>query len=551
MGETRVDLVHLLEDLRDAYPGPLEETILTEIVANALDSGADTLVLEADSVAATLITGDNGSGMTRRALSRYHDLATTTKRRGSGIGFAGVGIKLGLLACAEVITETRRGRQHFATSWHMANRQRAPWRWIEPSHLLERDGTAVLLRLSNPLSTLLDAGFLEATVLRHFQPLFEPEFLDILSPSYPAGFTIVVNGHAVVGPIRAAPRHAIAIRIGRQRKPSGVGYIARHDEPLPEAERGLAISTLGKVIRRGWDWLGITPVGADRIEGLIEVPALAEALTLNKGDFLRTGARGALFLSYRKAIQEAVSDRLAAWGAEPSPPKRAPRTRPMERDIGRVLGDLAGTYPMLAMLVERRAGGQHRLALGEPSTEIGADSAGAFAPGDVVDSSVVQTVREPQPGRDEEAERNDDVAHQDTGAGAEDAGSAGGVPAGEERAAGERARGEASPASQTATARLPGRARSRKPATLSLQIRFESRPDDLGLGRLIESTVWVNDAHPAYQRAVASRAESYHIALSVAAALAPLTVEAAQAQDFISAFLARWGVGGSNGRAGS
>jgi hypothetical protein len=29
MGETRVDLLHLLEDLRDAYPDSLEETILT------------------------------------------------------------------------------------------------------------------------------------------------------------------------------------------------------------------------------------------------------------------------------------------------------------------------------------------------------------------------------------------------------------------------------------------------------------------------------------------------------------------------------------------
>src|SRR5206468_10595631 len=38
MGETRVDLLHLLEDLRDAYPGSLEETILTEIVAYSLDS---------------------------------------------------------------------------------------------------------------------------------------------------------------------------------------------------------------------------------------------------------------------------------------------------------------------------------------------------------------------------------------------------------------------------------------------------------------------------------------------------------------------------------
>ena len=35
MGETRVDLLHLLKDLRDAYPGSTEETILTEIMANA------------------------------------------------------------------------------------------------------------------------------------------------------------------------------------------------------------------------------------------------------------------------------------------------------------------------------------------------------------------------------------------------------------------------------------------------------------------------------------------------------------------------------------
>jgi hypothetical protein len=89
--------------------------------------------------------------------------------------------------------------------------------------------------------------------------------------------------------------------------------------------------------------------------------------------------------------------------------------------------------------------------------------------------------------------------------------------------------------------RLPGRGRTKKPTTLSLQIRFESLPGSLTLARLIESTVWVNDAHPAHRRAVASRAEGYHIALSVAAALAPLAVEAHEAQRFISAFLARWG----------
>jgi hypothetical protein len=520
MGETRVDLLHLLRDLRDAYPGSLEETILTEILANALDSKAHTLHLEADPEARTLLARDNGSGMGKRALARYHDLAATTKRRGTGIGFAGVGIKLGLLACEEVVTETRRAGRVAATSWHLANRTRAPWSWIDPPHLLVDDGTAVLLRLSNPLSQLLDPGFLEATVLRQFQPLFEPEFIDILSAAYPEGLSIHVNDTVVVGPIRPARRHPLAIRIGRQRKPSGVGYLCRHDAPLPEQERGLAISTLGKVIRRGWDWLGVTPAEPDRIEGLIEVPALAEALTLNKGDFLRHGRRGSLYIAYRKAIQEAVARQLADWGASPPEPKKSPRTRPIERDLRRVLGDLAEEYPVLATLADRRSGGQRRLPLGEGARAgawSGADRDGPVAP----DTSGADP---PEPDRSPE------------GPGAEDP-SPTRPENGDEEPSGDRDEEGAG----SATVRLPATARRKRPATLSLDIRFESLEGELALGRLIESTVWVNEAHPAFKRAVVSRAEGYHIALTVASALAPLAVEAPHVQGFVNRFLARWG----------
>ena len=65
--------------------------------------------------------------------------------------------------------------------------------------------------------------------------------------------------------------------------------------------------------------------------------------------------------------------------------------------------------------------------------------------------------------------------------------------------------------------------------------------DDIEIGRLVESTVWINRAHPAYQRALASRSIGYHIALAVAMALAPLAVEAAYEHSFVTTFLARWG----------
>src|ERR1051325_5195001 len=367
MGETRVDLLHLLEDLRDAYPGSLDETILTEIIANALDSGATEIIFECDPAQSTLTTIDNGSGMQRRDLARYHDVAASTKSKGQGIGFAGVGIKLGLLVCEEVLTETRREKNHVASSWHLASRHRAPWHWVPPPGLVVQRGTAVRLKLQNALSPLLDPGFIEGTLLRHFQPLLDSAFDEFLSSHYPGGVRFIINGRTVENQDwTAAQRAPLEIRLFRKRKPSALGYLVREERSLPEERRGLAISTYGKVIRRGWDWLGVTPATPERIAGLIEVPELAACLTLNKGDFIRTGARGATYLAYRKAIQEAVARQLAAWGDDPESAEEAPprEVSPLQRDLAQVLEDLALDFPLLASLVETRAGGQKKLPLG-------------------------------------------------------------------------------------------------------------------------------------------------------------------------------------------
>jgi hypothetical protein len=71
VGETRVDILHLLEDLRDAYPGSLEETVVTEIVANSLDSGAARIAVATDPSQNALLVTDDGTGMKRRELARF------------------------------------------------------------------------------------------------------------------------------------------------------------------------------------------------------------------------------------------------------------------------------------------------------------------------------------------------------------------------------------------------------------------------------------------------------------------------------------------------
>ncbi len=517
MGETRVDLQHLLEDLRDAYPGALEETILTEVVANSLDSGATGLRLLADPVALTLTIVDDGSGMRRRDLVRYHDLAASTKTRGQGIGFAGVGIKLGLLVCEDVVTETRRGKEHVASRWHLAGRHKAPWKWIPPLGLVVDHGTAVQLKLQNALSPLLDEGFIEGVLRRQYQPLLQPEFDEVLAAYYPKGFRFEVNGRVLERQSACGVDVSkLAVCLARKRKPVAIGYLVRSGSPFPEDQRGLAISTFGKVIKHGWDWLGIMPAAPDRIAGMIEAPALAAALTLNKGDFVRVGTRGALYLGYRKAIQEAVSQQLAQWGdARESEDKASRRTmRPLERDLETVLVDLADEFPLLASLVEQRAGGQKRLPIGRTeAAESGQEMLAASLMGGIESSEEAgvapTTPQEPsmiQPlgdGTQSEAQRE--------------------------------------PESLPGVAVVPGvKARSR-PGRYGLTIRFESQEGDPDLGRLVESTVVINDAHPAYRRAVASRSEGYHIALAVALALARLAVPPAEAHEFVTAFLVRWG----------
>ncbi|MBI4476256.1 MAG: ATP-binding protein [Acidobacteria bacterium] len=500
MGETRVDLLHLLEDLRDAYVGSLEETILTEIIANALDSGASLISLQSDPTAPSLTVLDNGSGMRRRELRRYHDLAASTKSRGAGIGFAGVGIKLGLLVSSDVVTETRSGSSHVATAWRLASRNKAPWKWIPPAGRLAAQGTAVTLIVRNPLSPLVDPGFIEATVRQNFHTLIDPLFDDLLSRHYPKGVRFAIDGHAVDrGHVMAGAEARLEIRLARRRKPSAIGYLQRADGTLGEHERGVAISTYGKVIKRGWDWLGLSPALAETVSGVLEAPDLAACLSLNKADFIRVGPRGATYLAYRKAIQEAVTAQLAAWGDVPAAGEARPKTFKLQRDLERVLADLADDFPLLRSLVEARRGGQKRLPLGAGAGELPqladvvATTGEATAPAPEEEPRPAPSEVEPPP--------------QPVGSG--------------EVRLGEHGR--------------------RKPARLGLTLAFEKRPDDLELARLIESTVWVNEAHPAYARAVASRSLGYHICLAVALALAPLTTQPAGEHAFITSFLARWG----------
>ena len=347
MGETRVDLLHLLEDLRDAYPGAIEETILTEVVANALDSGAA-------EIAPRDRPGRHHADRRRRRPGHAAPRAGPLPRHRGHDQDARPGHRLrrrrdqarppGLGGGLDRDPPGRRSRRD---AWGLTSRQRAPWRWIPPPGLVARRGTGVRLRLRNPLSPLLDPGYSRRrSAGTSSRSLIRPS-----TPSWPRTIR-AESASRQRRPARAGraarPESApIAIRLARKRKPAAAGYLVRDRGPLPEEQRGLAISTFGKVIKRGWDWLGLTPAAPDRVGGLVEVPALAECLTLNKADFIRVGpaARSISPTGRRSRRQWPPSSRHGATSRTRATACGAAWPAPVERDLESVLGRARRGFP--------------------------------------------------------------------------------------------------------------------------------------------------------------------------------------------------------------
>ncbi|MBI3626606.1 ATP-binding protein [Candidatus Uhrbacteria bacterium] len=382
--ETRVNLRRLLEDIRDAYSSPVEEVIITELIANSLDSGACEIRFDLESADKTLRCVDNGSGMKRQQLKDYHNIAASTKDRGFGIGFAGIGAKLSLLVSEKVITETKGPRgSRAATEWHLASPTRAPWKFIPSADLIPfPKGTAVGIVLSNENSRLLDVDFIRQTIEKHFCPLLDQELMkNFLRYVYPRGVEFFVSGEKMPAvPPLSRNQTFFKVFVGkRSRRPVGYGYLISDMTAHPSSDsgapsgaasgaissgtaplEGMVIATYGKVIKKGWEWLGVMPKSFQKMRGLVELPGLAEILTTNKSDFLSDANSLKKYYRYRKAIQESVLEILAGMGESSfsKPADLSKQIKGFSKKIEQTLDGLITDFPELGSLV----GVKHRQA---------------------------------------------------------------------------------------------------------------------------------------------------------------------------------------------
>ena len=502
-GETRVNLKHLLEDIRDSYSLPLPETIIVEIIANALDSRTGEIRLLTDLNNNTLTVIDDGKGMNQSEFQQYHDIAATTKVRGKGIGFAGVGAKLSLLM-GKVITETVRDRHHAASEWWLETEQRAPWKSVSPKNrIISGTGTAVSI-VCSANSPVADEKFVKETVLRHYYPLVDPEFGLILNDIYTRPVKIYVNDRQLTREPDFSERRMLLVKKGRRQKPIGFGFIVKTDKDLDEDLRGMAISTYGKIIKRGWDWIGETPHNPGKITGIIEIPELAAILTTNKSDFLRDAASLAKFYTFRKAVQDALRPILQDMGEIPSNTERKETaSRPLEKEIQNVLRKMIDDFPELSPLLGKQHGGA--------KTEGVIPDAEAQPIGILVEGS----------------------GNLSGGGGGESNGD--GVPM--IPGVNPEPRIQPDPAAREKGNPYEGR---QKIPTLS--IKYDDLPHVPEIGWLRENIIWINKGHPAYKKA-GPGGEKYYTHMVVAWVLAGQLEESKSPLDFINQYMLIWGKG--------
>ncbi|MEK7664952.1 MAG: ATP-binding protein [Patescibacteria group bacterium] len=499
MRETKVNLKHLLEDIKDSYTITIEEIILLELIANALDSKASRISFYVDCLNNTLTAADNGKGMKRGELTNYHNIAATTKIKGRGIGFAGIGAKLSLLIAEKVQTETRGSYgSRCAAEWHLKNETSAPWKFIPFSGKnLPEKGTAVSIFFKNSNSPLLSEKFIAETTYNHFYPLFHQEpFSSILKHVYKKGVEFFINGKKISFEYNL-PAASKTFQIRLNRRLAGTGFLAKYDGAATAPFQGLGVSTYGKVIKSGWEWLGIWPKEHGQIYGMAEIPELSEILTTNKMDFLKDAASLKKYYLHRKSIQEAVIPILKEFGENLELESSQKQYKLLSKEIEKTLRSVLKNFPELTPLLGLKTSRQKESVFSE-STE----------------AQLVSIVKDNLPPENKTMDNNN--------------GGQEGVKKEKEK---QEVKKNISP--EKKGNKLP-----------SLIIGFENRSVKDPVARMLENKIWINNFHPAYIKAKQENLEEYHIILSVALTLSSFLEDKHLPQKFINDFLSVWGAGG-------
>lgn len=345
MHESGVNYQNLIRDLAEIYPFDVDEVVLVELVANALDEKPTRISIDFDPHRRILVVTDNGKGMTASDFDQYHDFAAGLKTRGTGIGFAGVGAKISFNIATRVITETCSESFIGGSNWYLQSKKKLVWEDIQPKHL-HKHGTRVEVMFSqNATLTYSSTEDLVKLLKRHYLPLLDIKYLEVYERLgyYCSDLKFIVNGQVITPGKLIEDFNLERVReFFPQKAGKRIGYgilgLASAEYPLGVNICGVLLCTLGKVIKA--DLFNQFPgsIGS-HILGVVEIPGFAEFLTTAKTDFIHHSRHRKFESLYNPVRQEFRSwlEKLGIQSPEISGTNEAIK---LERELKKLLDDI-------------------------------------------------------------------------------------------------------------------------------------------------------------------------------------------------------------------
>jgi hypothetical protein len=327
------------------YPyGPVE-CLVVETIANSLDAGANLINVSADFQSGFYRVEDWGKGMSYAEFENYHVIALSTRQKGRGIGFAGIGSKLYWGLCKKTITSTR--SNGFCGSSEVRLIDGTPqYRYVTSVQPLTHNGTFVEVEVrKEDLSDLTPENLL-SIIRRHYN--------SVLLGMYD-GNEIRLNGNRV-SPLtpetyEIETRKVATIRVAGKSIRCFL-YLTKHE--LPEDLQGLTIVVFGKsIMKNQWFALenNIKSKYYRRIGGYVLADFLAPLLTTDKLNF-QASKNPRLWGSFRREVYNHFRKWLESIGAIERAHTREelfPELNPIARDIERELNKLFNDPEFISM----------------------------------------------------------------------------------------------------------------------------------------------------------------------------------------------------------
>ncbi|MFA5628786.1 MAG: ATP-binding protein [Dehalococcoidales bacterium] len=356
--ESSVNFENLIKDLADMYPYDVGIVVLVELLANALDSKANSIEVEYNSKEKSLTVIDNGTGMTKESFAQYHDFAAGLKTRGSGIGFAGVGAKISFNIANQVITETRSKSFSGGSNWYFNTEKKLIWEDIpSPNNLKYGTKVKVIFReeVNIPFNNHTDIVTL---IQQHYLPLIDLNFLPLYEKLdfYKKELRFIVNKKEIsefnfktefdLSDIHEFYPTSKGGKIGY-----GILGISSKEYPMGENQCGVLLCTHGKVIKS--DLFNQFPGDlGPKIVGVVEIPDLINFLTSSKTDFMRRGKHKEFETLYNPIRQEFKSwlKKLGIKSSEIPPDDEAIK---LEKEIKKLIDEIPELSEFFGMPLQK------------------------------------------------------------------------------------------------------------------------------------------------------------------------------------------------------